>query len=293
MKTLFTALTLMLLSTSAYSQYDLITAHELYDEAKAHCEKINRCEANLFYLQTFKDPILPDSLNLNEMGTASTWYYGFYLPEADLFSLVVGFRITDSVDIVDEFYYEYNWSRNNDTTTTLYGWADSPATVDAILENGAKDYLESHADAVMDWLYLSRMPGEHDSGKWALFCKTPTDTLCCLVLAATLESVECQMLTDVEVIPTAESLSMDTPYPNPVQAGSFATVSYTLERSMRIRASANDVAGREVGVVFEGEQEAGTHSLVIPQSVLGKTGIYFIRLDTDRASVSQKIVVVR
>ncbi len=283
----------MLLTSSAHSQYDLITAHELYDTAKAHCEKINRCEANLFYLQTFKDPILPDSLNLNEMGTAAAWYYGFYLPEADVFSLVVGFRITDSVDIVDEYYHEFDWSRNNDTTAILDGWADSPATVEAILENGAKDYLESHADAVMDWLYLSRMPGEPESGMWALFCKTPTDTLYCLVPAASLESVECQMLTAVEVIPTAESLSMDIPYPNPVQAGSFATVSYTLERSMRIRASVYDVVGREVGVVFDGEQEIGTHRLVIPQSVLGKTGIYFIRLDTDRAFVSQKIFVAR
>ena len=67
MKTFFSALALLFLTASAYSQYDLITASDLYDGAKALAEKYNGGEASLIRVEALREYSQPDSLNPNEM----------------------------------------------------------------------------------------------------------------------------------------------------------------------------------------------------------------------------------
>lgn len=83
--------------------------------------------------------------------------------------------------------------------------------------------------------------------------------------------------------------------PNP--AGSSATIRYTLPAQGDASVRVFDVSGREVATLVEGLHEAGEHSVVWDRRASGgrpvASGVYFVRLETDRGALARKVVLVR
>jgi hypothetical protein len=79
-------------------------------------------------------------------------------------------------------------------------------------------------------------------------------------------------------------------YPNPT--AETMTVAFELENAEAATVTVYDVLGREVVVLAEGPQPAGVTTVSLEASRL-PAGIYFVRLATDSATATQKVVVVR
>ena len=88
-------------------------------------------------------------------------------------------------------------------------------------------------------------------------------------------------------------LRIDGPYPNPVRAREqVVTLSYSLAAPARIHISLVDAHGREVLRVAERDREAGDHVITFETSTLA-TGVYFMRLQNDKAMCLGKVLVLR
>lgn len=91
--------------------------------------------------------------------------------------------------------------------------------------------------------------------------------------------------------PLTVPLYLGAPSPNP--SGAFARVDFTLEEAGDVTLEVYDVKGRLVAGVIEDEfRVAGPHSAEIHTQKL-PSGVYFVKLTTDFASLSRKFVVTR
>lgn len=83
--------------------------------------------------------------------------------------------------------------------------------------------------------------------------------------------------------------------PNPVTSGSI--VSFGLENKSTVRADVYNLGGQRVTTLIDGNMEKGTHSINwggnddSGNQLPG--GVYFVKLQTSRASVTRKVVVLR
>ena len=76
-------------------------------------------------------------------------------------------------------------------------------------------------------------------------------------------------------------------FPNPFTW--TTTIRYSLPKTMQVRLAVYDLLGREVEVLAEGNQEAGTYSLEFDGSQL-PPGIYYARLGMDHLQFTRKLV---
>lgn len=78
--------------------------------------------------------------------------------------------------------------------------------------------------------------------------------------------------------------------PNPARGA--ATVSYALPRAARVRLSLLDVQGREIAVLADADRAAGKH---VAQLVAGDlaTGLYFVRLMSQGATLTRRVAIVK
>ena len=53
-----------------------------------------------------------------------------------------------------------------------------------------------------------------------------------------------------------------------------------------------DLLGREVAVLLDGEQQAGTHSISLDAAPLGP-GVYIVRLVTPEAALARRFTIIR
>lgn len=89
---------------------------------------------------------------------------------------------------------------------------------------------------------------------------------------------------------TPEELILKSPYPNPTNTS--ATIEYMLPEEMNIRVATYNILGREVAVLEEGIQSAGSH--VTKWNAAGvATGTYFIRLEAGGKAEIQKLVIIK
>ncbi len=79
-------------------------------------------------------------------------------------------------------------------------------------------------------------------------------------------------------------------YPNPFNES--AIISYSLSRSRYVAMRLFDLEGRMVNLLTEGFREAGRYNLKIDAGDLA-SGVYFIRLEGNNISRSQKLILVR
>jgi hypothetical protein len=81
-------------------------------------------------------------------------------------------------------------------------------------------------------------------------------------------------------------------YPNPVE--DRFSVRYSLEKTTRIRLSLVDILGQEVLILYEGVQDAGSHSPVFTPDMSGITsGLYFVRLQSGSQVQTRQVAVVK
>jgi hypothetical protein len=88
--------------------------------------------------------------------------------------------------------------------------------------------------------------------------------------------------------PTA--VQVNAPYPNP--AAGRATLTYELPEATAVRIALFDVLGREVAVLVDGEQPAGTHRHDLATAQL-PSGLYVYRVQVGAHIRTHKLTVVR
>ena len=93
----------------------------------------------------------------------------------------------------------------------------------------------------------------------------------------------------LEVAPP-EALALDAPYPNPSRG--TITVPFVVPRDGPVRLAAYDVLGREVGVLAEGDTEAGAHEVRWPTAGLAP-GVYLVRVVAGAEAQVRRVTVVR
>jgi len=94
---------------------------------------------------------------------------------------------------------------------------------------------------------------------------------------------------DMETAPA--DLLVSPVSPNPVR--SLATVEVYVAQPGNVNIAVFDLAGRVVAVIDSGEIAAGAHSYtwMVPGTV--SSGVYFVRVETENAAASSRMVVVR
>jgi hypothetical protein len=89
-------------------------------------------------------------------------------------------------------------------------------------------------------------------------------------------------------LPKSAILSQN--YPNPFNAST--KISFILPKEERITLSLYDITGRKAATIAEGTYPAGNHSLKLDMKDYA-SGIYYLRLDTDNAHITRKMVMVK
>ena len=87
-----------------------------------------------------------------------------------------------------------------------------------------------------------------------------------------------------------EAFTLGTPYPHP--AASWTWIPYSLPRRAHVRLTLYDVTGRQVQVLFNGEQKAGYHQVLVRTRDLA-AGLYFIRMEAPGQRQTVRLVVAR
>ncbi len=84
--------------------------------------------------------------------------------------------------------------------------------------------------------------------------------------------------------------SLEQNYPNPFNPST--NISYTLKNNGKVRLSVYDLLGREVAVLVNGVQTAGSHKATFSGEGLG-SGMYFYKLQTGNDVISKKMVLLK
>jgi len=96
---------------------------------------------------------------------------------------------------------------------------------------------------------------------------------------------------EVEVqLGAPERLTLSAPFPNPLTRQ--ARVRYALPTEGAVEIAVYDVLGRQAATWVDRNQPAGRYETVISTRGLS-SGVYFLRLKTDRGIRTQKLTVVR
>ena len=99
--------------------------------------------------------------------------------------------------------------------------------------------------------------------------------------------------TSIEPATTAEipsEISLDQNYPNPFNP--VTTVEFDLDRAQNVSLTVHDVMGRQVAVLVDGQQAAGTYRVTFDASNLS-SGLYLYRLHTQTGSLTRKMTLLK
>jgi hypothetical protein len=91
-----------------------------------------------------------------------------------------------------------------------------------------------------------------------------------------------------QMMPSEYSLNQN--YPNPFNPST--SISYTLKNSGKVRLSVYDLLGREVAVLANEIQAAGTHKVTFSANGLS-SGMYFYKLQTAGMTMTKKMVLMK
>jgi len=98
--------------------------------------------------------------------------------------------------------------------------------------------------------------------------------------------------TDVQEAPAqiAENFQMAQNYPNPFNP--VTTIAYTLKSGGKVRLAVYDLMGKEVALLVDGVQNAGTHQIKFSAEKLN-SGIYFYKLQTADRVFTNKMTLMK
>ena len=89
-------------------------------------------------------------------------------------------------------------------------------------------------------------------------------------------------------IPTTVALSQN--YPNPFNPST--TIEFQVQRTQQVHLAVYDVLGREVAVLVDGTQPAGSYRATFDATDLA-TGLYLYQLRTDSGTLSKTMMLVK
>jgi len=79
-------------------------------------------------------------------------------------------------------------------------------------------------------------------------------------------------------------------YPNPFNAST--TISYTLPHESDVTLDIYDILGRKVQTLYNGAQQAGTHSVVFNADEFA-SGVYFYRLTAGEFRQCERMILIK
>jgi hypothetical protein len=92
-----------------------------------------------------------------------------------------------------------------------------------------------------------------------------------------------------------EGFELKQNYPNPFNP--TTTIEFSLARPGRVSLTVYDLLGREMAVLIDDHLDAGSHRAVFDAAMIGgetvASGVYFYRLQTDRATVARKMMLLK
>ena len=87
------------------------------------------------------------------------------------------------------------------------------------------------------------------------------------------------------------SLKLNNPYPNPFNP--VTTIPYSIPEDVaNLRINIYDITGRLVDQIYKGNQTRGNHKLLWNASMYA-SGIYFVKLITDKDAFTRKLVLIK
>jgi len=89
-------------------------------------------------------------------------------------------------------------------------------------------------------------------------------------------------------VPTRIALGQN--YPNPFNP--TTTIEFAVERAQHVRLAVYDLLGREVAVLVDGQQPAGTFRVTFDATDLS-SGLYLYRISTDSGSTTRKMTLIK
>lgn len=99
-----------------------------------------------------------------------------------------------------------------------------------------------------------------------------------------------QGATSLDGIDLPGELALSQNYPNPFNPGTV--IGWRLAVGGRTRITVHDITGREVARLVDGVFPAGSHQVRFEASSL-PSGVYLYRLNTDKGSITRKMVLMR
>lgn len=97
-------------------------------------------------------------------------------------------------------------------------------------------------------------------------------------------------LTGIETPTLPKSIQLAQNYPNPFNP--TTRISYSLPSQSRVRLSVFDLLGREISVLVQGVQAAGSHHIQFDASKLA-SGMYFYRLEATGTVLTKKMTLIK
>jgi hypothetical protein len=91
-------------------------------------------------------------------------------------------------------------------------------------------------------------------------------------------------------LPVAQDFCLDQNYPNPFNP--VTTISYTLQKTSKVRIDVTDIRGQEVAVLVDNVMQSGKHTLRFDGSGLS-SGIYFYRLGYAGHVLCKKMTLIK
>jgi hypothetical protein len=105
-------------------------------------------------------------------------------------------------------------------------------------------------------------------------------------------ALEAQNMYDNNVVTTTDIIGDNTAnlgvYPNPANAS--AEIAYTLSEQSNVDIRLMDVAGREVSVISQGSQAAGTYRETVNTALL-PDGVYIVRMQVGKAVTTRQLII--
>ena len=84
---------------------------------------------------------------------------------------------------------------------------------------------------------------------------------------------------------------LDNPYPNPFNP--VTTIPYSIPEDVNnLKINIYDITGRLVDQIYNGNQTMGNHKLIWNASRYA-SGIYFVKMITDKDNISRKLVLIK
>ncbi|KAA3656699.1 MAG: T9SS C-terminal target domain-containing protein [Calditrichaeota bacterium] len=218
--------------------------------------------------------------------------------------------LTDPNPDTDDYMLKFEYSSTGDAGFNPYTWSFASLDITGVLAKCAETdagYLIEVAiplenlDLVGDELigFGLRVGDDDDGGErdtQASWWITPDDTwnsmadLADVQLVADIVSLPGGTSVEEEAVAVVSDYQLSQNYPNPFNP--TTTIEYALPSASSVRLVVYDLVGREVATLFNGQQSAGTHSVIFDASLLS-SGIYFYRLEAGAHVVTKKLAFMK